>query len=237
MRRDQATGSQRDAASGRRRAPSTFRCTGLRLVSASEAWPRQHHSHSSDPSAFLNGPSGILRRRHPHLRLLADDRVPEEKARLILVVRAAAQLDVIRRGYASCRIGHDVMELDERGLAASALGSGERAASIIALPHCTPDSRGYVTSRCSSLACARPRRRHSGISASLEIVDQQRQCTIEDRADIAIRQRMSGKRLRAPQLFMRLACQRHLQLVAFRREWRDDGGAELRRWRSDVLPA
>jgi hypothetical protein len=39
---------------------------------------------------------------------------------------------------------------------------------------------------------------------------QQRQCAIQDRADVSSWQRMSGKRLRAPQLFVRLARQRHL---------------------------
>jgi hypothetical protein len=33
------------------------------------------------------------------------------------------------------------------------------------------------------------------------MVDQQRQCAIEDRDDVSTRQRVSGKRLRAPQSF------------------------------------
>jgi hypothetical protein len=93
----------------------------------------------------------------PTLLSLADERVPEEMTRLILVVRAAAQLDVVRRGCASRRVRRDVMELEERGFAALAGASDERAASLIALPHCTPDSRRYATSRCRALACARPR--------------------------------------------------------------------------------
>jgi hypothetical protein len=54
----------------------------------------------------------------PTLLSRADERVPEEKTRLILVVRAAAQLDVVRRGCTSRRIRRDVMELEERGFAA-----------------------------------------------------------------------------------------------------------------------
>ena len=93
----------------------------------------------------------------PHLLSLADERVPEEKVRLILVVRAAAELDVVRRGCASRRVRRDVMELEERGLAAPACPSNKRAAALIAQPHCTPDGRRYMTSRCRTLARARPR--------------------------------------------------------------------------------
>jgi hypothetical protein len=78
---------------------------------------------------------------------------------------------------------------------------------------------------------------HTSKPAPLEVVDQQRQCPIEDRADVSVRRRMSGKRLRAPQFFVRLTRQRYLPLVAFRREWRHDGRTELRRCRrSDVMP-
>ena len=78
---------------------------------------------------------------------LADQRVPEEKARLILVVRAAAQLNVVGGGWASRRVRRDVMELKEGDLAASARAPDEPAASLIALPDCAPDRRRYVTSR------------------------------------------------------------------------------------------
>src|SRR5436309_577805 len=94
---------------------------------------------------------------HPYLLSLADERVAEEKARLILVVRAAAELDVLRRRRASRRVGRDVMELEERDLATPACASHERAASLIALPHCPPNGRRYVTSRCSTLIRTRPR--------------------------------------------------------------------------------
>jgi hypothetical protein len=83
---------------------------------------------------------------HPHLLSLADERVPEEKARLILVVRAAAELDVVCLGSASRRVRRDVMELEEGGLAAPACASDEPAASLISPPYSTPDRRRYVTS-------------------------------------------------------------------------------------------
>jgi hypothetical protein len=75
----------------------------------------------------------------------------------MLVVRAAAELDVLDRGGAACGVWSYVMELEERGLPIPARPSDERAAFLIALPHCTPDCRRYVTSRCSTLARVRPR--------------------------------------------------------------------------------
>ena len=149
----------------------------------------------------------------------------------MLVVRAAAQLDVLDGGGAAHREWRYVMELEERRLSTPARPSDERAALLIALPHGTPDGRRYVTSRCSTVASAWLRRRDTGKPSSLEIVDQQRQRAIENRADVTIRQRVSGKRLRVAQLFVGLASQRHLQLVVFRRERRHDGGAALRCWR------
>lgn len=126
------------------------------------------------------------------------------------VVRATAELDVLGRGCTSRCVRRDVMELEERGFAASASPSDERAAFLIATPNRTPDSRRYVTSRRSGLARAWSRRRYKGKPAPLEIVDQQRQRAIEDRTDVFTRQRMSCKGLRAPQLFVRLSRQRHL---------------------------
>ena len=91
---------------------------------------------------------GHVRRNvlRPHLLSLADERVPEEKARLILVVRAAAELNVVRRCCASHRVRRDVVELKEPSLATAARPSDKRTASRIALPHFTPDSGRYVTS-------------------------------------------------------------------------------------------
>jgi hypothetical protein len=90
----------------------------------------------------------------------------------MLVVRAAAELDILGRGCASRCVRRDVMELEERGLAAPASPSDERATFLIALPHRTPDSRRYVTSRRSTLGRTWSRRRCTGKPAALEIVDQ-----------------------------------------------------------------
>ena len=96
---------------------------------------------------------------------------PKNRLRLILVVRAAAELDVVRRGCASSRVRLDVMKLEERGLVAPACPSHERAATLIALPHVPPDRRRYVASRCRTVARARARRRRTGKPAPLEMID------------------------------------------------------------------
>jgi len=93
----------------------------------------------------------------PHLPSLADERVAEEEARLILIVRAAAELDVVRRGGASGPVRLDVVELQECCLAASACASNKGALSFIAQPHGTPDSRWYVAPRWRTFARVRPR--------------------------------------------------------------------------------
>lgn len=81
----------------------------------------------------------------PHLPSLPDERVTEDQARFILIVRAAAELNVVRGGCASRRVRFDMMEFKERGFAASAFASDERTASLIPLPDRTPDGRPYVT--------------------------------------------------------------------------------------------
>ena len=91
---------------------------------------------------------------------LTDERIPEEEACLILVVRAASELDVLGRGRPSRRERCDVMELEE--LAAPASPSYEGAAFLIAPPHSPPDGRRYVTSRTdAALACSTQRVRNS----------------------------------------------------------------------------
>lgn len=85
--------------------------------------------------------------RAPHFPPLAHQRVSEEDARLILVVRAAAELDVVDRSGAASGVRLDVVELEERRLAASPRGPDECAASLIALPHCTFYDSRNVTAR------------------------------------------------------------------------------------------
>ena len=56
---------------------------------------------------------------HPCVRPLTDEQVAEEKAHLILVVRTAAELNVVYRGRAARGVRRDVMELETSGLRAS----------------------------------------------------------------------------------------------------------------------
>lgn len=68
-----------------------------------------------------------------------NEHIPKEKPCLILIVRTAAELDIVRRSASPCGVGRDVVELEEAGLAATAHAPDERATSLIALPHRTLD--------------------------------------------------------------------------------------------------
>ncbi len=121
----------------------------------------------------------------PDLGSLADQRVSEEKLRLILVVRAAAELDVVGRRRASSRVRRDMMELEERNLPAPSSASDERAASLIALPHCSLDSRRYV-----DVQTQRSR------SAWLAVTPHRQTCAApDDRSAASTRDRGSRRRL------------------------------------------
>src|SRR5687768_11360899 len=54
--------------------------------------------------------------------------------RLILVVRAAAKLDVLDGRRSALRIRHDVVKLEESPLGTAALRTDETASAIVALP-------------------------------------------------------------------------------------------------------
>jgi hypothetical protein len=64
--------------------------------------------------------------------LAAGGRIPEEKARFILVMRTAAQLNVVGCRDAAHRVWHDVVELEKRDLLASPRAPNERATSLTA---------------------------------------------------------------------------------------------------------
>ena len=68
---------------------------------------------------------------HPSVRLLTDEHIAEEKARLILVVRTAAELNVANRGGAARCVRRDVMELEESGLPASSCTPNKTATSVV----------------------------------------------------------------------------------------------------------
>ena len=108
----------------------------------------------------------------PHLPPLADERFPKEQTRFILIVRSATELDIVGRRFPSRRVRRDVVEFEERSLAAPACASDERAASLIAVPDCTPDSGRYVAPPRSALTRALLRGRLTGKSAPLEVADE-----------------------------------------------------------------
>ena len=116
----------------------------------------------------------------PDLSLLPHQTISEEHARLILVVRAAAELNVFGGRRTTLRIGGDVMEFEECRLAASAFASDERAASLIASPDDTPNSCWYVTARRGLFVTVRSRGCARGEPSMLDLLDQQRQCAVQD---------------------------------------------------------
>jgi hypothetical protein len=80
------------------------------------------------------------------------DRLPiEVHTRLVAVVAAAAELDVLDTGFATHRVRPDVVELHEGALTApAAVRPHERAATEVAYPYGPLERRGDVTrTRCS----------------------------------------------------------------------------------------
>ena len=155
--------------------------------------------------------------RHGGFRL----HIPEEDASLMLIVGATAELNIVICRGTPGRIWNDVMELEECGFAAPACAADERAPSLIPLADSPPYSGWYVAPSATTAPTCRAWRCDAGKPSPLEIVDQERQGAIEDRAKVSIRQRMSCKGLGPPQLFMRFECQRQMQL--------DDGGSRQMR--------
>ena len=84
--------------------------------------------------------------------------VPEEDARLMLIMSTTPELNIVRRCGTPCRVRRDVVELQERGFAAPACAPDERAPSLIALADNPPDCRRYVASPAIALLGARSRR-------------------------------------------------------------------------------
>ena len=80
----------------------------------------------------------------------------------MLVVRAAAELDIVHLRRASRRVRVHMMELEKRRLAARACAPNEHTSALVAQPYGPPDSGRDVTSRCKTFPRARPRRPHLG---------------------------------------------------------------------------
>jgi hypothetical protein len=137
-------------------------------------------------------------------------------------MRAAAKLNVLYRRRATLRVRFHVVKFEKRRLAASALTAHERTAGLIALRNGALDGSGYVTSRYRTFIPIRSRRRNCGKPAPFDVLDEDGQCTIQNRAHVASRMRMPEQPLRVQQFVVRLARQGHVQSAALWRKWRYD---------------
>src|SRR5262245_56543747 len=129
---------------------------------AASRTPRGTSASSATALTSSSGTSGSRscergRTLYPHRLPFADEHVAEENARLVLIVRSATELDIVSCGGSSRRVRRDMVKLEERRLAATAHTPDKRAASFVALPHCTLNPRWYVASRCRSLVGVRSR--------------------------------------------------------------------------------
>jgi hypothetical protein len=140
------------------------------------------------------------------------------------------------------------MELQERALCASVSISGDEGAlTSVAAPHRSLDVPRDIPrrdNRCSNLPIrpgtgrARwPRLRRRPKLRLLNLVEEQGERAVEDRARVAVRDLATEKSLNAPQLVVALLADRELDAIALRRGGLDDGtscrndGRWSERWR------
>jgi hypothetical protein len=101
------------------------------------------------------------------------------------VVHAAPQLQVGARRRTIVGERHDVMELQQSTLSAAAGGADERTLTAVTLPQLASHGPWHITRpRCQRASWPRT----LGVPRLLlnQVVEQQRERTIEDRRDIAV---------------------------------------------------
>ena len=172
---------------------------------ASEAAESGHHVLILFPS--LSFASRLIPSSGPgtgescRLPLLGHEPGAEHPLRLYLIVHAAPQPQSVHgRGPSSCdRL--DVIELEETARTATTpVRARERALSLVALPHRTPDVRGDVAGACLRGA---PDARGPGSDLPLlELLDQGSERPVEHLGHVARGNRMAEQRLRTYQAFV-----------------------------------
>src|SRR6187431_3084730 len=96
--------------------------------------------------AACSGTSSAHEHRRVAQRLLSHvERLAEEQLGLVLIVCAAAQLNIVDNGQSTCRVRLDVMKFEKRRLRAPAAAVSKCTAALVALPDFTPDRRRNVT--------------------------------------------------------------------------------------------
>jgi hypothetical protein len=143
---------------------------------------------------------------------------PKEQPRLIRVVRAAAQLDVLNRRRPAHGMGLHVVKFQERALATTPFGPDERAASTITSSHGAPHRRRDVARAFGGALRGRSGTLSLGEALAFESIDQKRDGAIEDLGRIPRRHRVTQQRLGTPELVVCLARDGELNPIALRGE-------------------
>ena len=119
------------------------------------------------------------------------------------VVRTAAELNVLHAGGTAGGVRLDVVELEERALDTAAVRPDEGALALVPSPHGAAHRGGNVSrpSR-GGPSCAWMLDR--GSLGAFEIANKQRERAVDDRRQVARRDRMTQQVLGAAQLVVRL---------------------------------
>ena len=113
-----------------------------------------------------------------------------------------------------------MVEFQKSSLSTTAVASNERATALVPTPHRTPDRSRNMTSTGIDRHGS-PWPLYVRDLPSLKIVQEERQCAIEYRRRIAIRQDVTHEILNLSQLVVRFAANRDLEFVPLRGEWND----------------
>jgi hypothetical protein len=138
------------------------------------------------------------------------------------VVSSASKFEVLGRRRSTARKGHDVVELQPAGFAASAIRADEGTASFVARPHRASDRGRHMSRhRCDT----RPHlwATGGGTPRLLELVDEHREGPVDDEGRIAARHRVAQQVAGAVEPGPRLAAQGDFEEVAIGGERSHDG--------------
>ncbi len=172
--------------------------------------------------------------RVPARRRTSADITPraEHQFRLVLVVAAAAERDVLDGSRSSLGIRPDVMELEEGALGAPpSVGGNERTLPVVAARDRALHVSRDIARRengCSELSIrrgtdrTRPRLRGRTQLRLLDFLEQKPEGAVEDRAGIAVRYLAAEKGLDAPKSVVALLADRELHAIALGRRRLDD---------------
>ena len=146
------------------------------------------------------------------------------------VVRATAQFQVVNVRRTAGRMRLDVMKFEKAAFPASTLRAHERAPASVSLPHGSPNCRWDVSRR-SDPGPRGAWALHGREFGSLEIGEQQRDCTFDNLGEITVGDGVTQQILRSPELVVCGAGGSQLDPVAVGRERFQNDISQWRRWR------